>query len=251
MHLITQAIDLMLPYKCDICGGYAGNACYSGLDAIYRKIYGEDNKCHICSNCMSLLIPLEEDRRWFTLLTNPIEGDPYADLALFMPFTYSGIVESAMRRIKFSGMKELARVFGIIMGLIIRQENILMDMIIPVPLSRARLAERGFNQAYELAYPIGVINRCRVDDSILYRTKDTKRQSELKDSVDRTNNVSDAFAVNDDWDLSGMRILLVDDVATTGHTLRESAVPLIKAGSGDVLCAAFAGNRQMKNAEPF
>ena len=109
----------------------------------------------------------------------------------------------------------------------------------------------GLASGYAVAYPIGVINRCRVDGSILYRTKDTKRQSELKETVDRTNNVSDAFAVNDDWDLSGMRILLVDDVATTGHTLRESAVPLIKAGSGDVLCAAFAGNRQMKNAEPF
>lgn len=251
MRLIDQAIDLILPYKCDICGGHAGNASYSGIDTLYRKIFGEENKCHICSNCMSLLIPVEEDRRWFTLLTNPIEGDPYADLALFMPFVYSGIVESAMIRIKFNGKKELARIFGIILGLIIRQEEIKMDMIIPVPLSRQRMAERGYNQAYELAYPIGIINRCRVDGSILYRTKETKRQSELQESLDRTMNVSDAFDVNSDWDLTGMRVLLIDDVATTGHTLRESAIPLLKGGCSEVLCAAFAGNRQIKNAEPF
>lgn len=63
--------------------------------------------------------------------------------------------------------------------------------------------------------------------------------------------MSGAFSVNDSWDVSGLRVIVVDDVATTGATLHEAAKALYRAGAAKVLCIAFAGNRKTKNAEPF
>ncbi len=63
--------------------------------------------------------------------------------------------------------------------------------------------------------------------------------------------MSGAFGVSEHWDVTGMTVIIVDDVATTGATLHEAAVALYKAGASKVLCIALAGNRSAKNAEPF
>ena len=172
-------------------------------------------------------------------------------LALYMPFTYKGILERAVPRIKFGKKIELARFFGVILGSCMRNEGIKADLIIPIPLSDERLEERGFNQAYEICYPAAKINGIPSAEDCLIRTRDTGRQSEIHDSNKRAGNVRGAFKVNDGWDVTGLRIIVVDDVATTGATLHEAAKALYKAGAAKVLCVALAGNRTVKNAEPF
>ena len=120
-----------------------------------------------------------------------------------------------------------------------------------MPLSQERYKERGFNQASEIAYPVSRLNNIRFADDCLIRIRDTQRQSEITDKNLRANNVSGAFGVSDNWDLTGMTVIIVDDVATTGATLHEAAVALYKAGASKVLCIALAGNRYAKNTEPF
>ena len=252
MELIRKAINVWLPFKCDICGGYAdASGKIDRIEEIYRKIYGDKADFRVCSKCMSGLIPLESDKRWFTCLSNPVGSEDNADLTLFMPFNYTGVVDKAVPAIKFGGKYEIARLLGILLGLIIREEGIINDLIVPVPLSDSRYKERGFNQAEEIAYPVSkLINKSLAPD-VVRRTRNTDRQSSLTDSNDRMINISGAFAFNDDWDIAGTRILLIDDVSTTGHTLRECALTLLENGAESVLCCAFAGNRQLKNAEPF
>ena len=86
---------------------------------------------------------------------------------------------------------------------------------------------------------------------MLFRSKDTQRQSQITDTNLRERNVKGAFEVSDNWDVTGLRVIVVDDVATTGATLHEAAKVLLRAGASKVLCVAFAGNRVVRNAEPF
>ena len=252
MSLIKDAIDIIVPYRCDVCGGFADIENNMGrIDLVYSEIYGQTRDFHICSSCLSELIPQAKDKRWFTCLSNPIEDDPYPDLTLFMPFAYSGVVSKALPMIKFGGKIGIARLLGILLGFVVKSEGIISDIIIPVPLSPERMEERGYNQAYEIAYPLSRITGIPLVNDILRRTRNTGKQSEINDAMLRAVNVSGAFGVNETWDIEGLRVLLTDDVATTGHTLREAASVLLEAGAKDVLCCAFSGNRQVKNAEPF
>ena len=193
----------------------------------------------------------EEEHRWFLCLSNPVENDPCPGLALYMPFSYQGIVERIVPKIKFGKQIELARLFGCILGSCMLNDGISADLAVPVPLSDARLKERGFNQAGEIAYPLARLNNIPYADNCLIRIRDTGRQSEIKDVWQRASNVTGAFKVNDEWDVTGLTVLVTDDVATTGSTLHEAAAALYKAGAAKVLCAAFAGNRYSKNTEPF
>lgn len=249
---LKEAVDLILPYKCDICGNAADTEDrFEEYNGLYKKLYSADTELHICGQCLSSLNSLEEDRRWLLCLSNPVENDPYPGLALYMQFPYKGIVEKAVPKIKFSKRIELARFFGCLLGSSLMMEDIAADLVVPIPLSEDRLEERGFNQAGEIAYPIARMNSIPFAGNCLVRTRNTKRQAKIKNSAERTRNVAGAFRVCDEWDVTGLKILLVDDVATSGSTLHEAAVALYRAGASKVLCVAFAGNRTIMNAEPF
>ena len=251
-EIFKGAADLILPYKCVICGGVSDiGDRFEDYKTVYRKVFGSEPELHICGKCLSSLNIFDEDRRWLLCLSEPVENDPCPGLALYMPFPYKGLVERAVPKIKFSGQIELARVFGIILGSSVFNEQIKADIVVPVPLSAERLKERGFNQAAEIAYPVAKINDIPFSGDCLIRTRNTRRQSEITDKYMRASNLRGAFDVSSEWDVTGLTVLLTDDVATTGSTLHEAAKALYKAGAYKVLCIAFAGNRQVKNAEPF
>ena len=246
------AFDLILPYRCMICGNVSDSEDrFGNYSTSYQTLYGERPGLHICGKCLSDLCANEEEWRWFLCLSNPVENDPCPGLALYMPFPYEGIVEKAVPGIKFGRKKEIARLFGFILGSYFREDEIRADLIVPVPLSEERLEERGFNQAAEMAYPVAKLNDIPFAEDCLLKTKNTGRQSEIRDTVIRAGNVAGAFAVSGRWDVTGLTVAVVDDVATTGATLHEAAKALYEAGAGKVLCIAFAGNRKTKNAEPY
>jgi ComF family protein len=113
-----------------------------------------------------------------------------------------------------------------------------VDVVVPVPLHAVRRRERGFNQAEllaeELARKLGVPTR-----KGLRRTRPTANQADLPREA-RMSNVSGAF-VAEHRAVRGERVLLLDDVVTTGATLSEAAAALRRAGSGPVVCLAVAG----------
>jgi ComF family protein len=114
-----------------------------------------------------------------------------------------------------------------------------IDLVVPVPLHPSRLAERGFNQAALLARPIARALGIPLLARGLDRTRDTPRQATL-DRVLRLENVAAAFVARAPEKVSARRILLVDDVRTTGATLRACAVALQKAGASCVYDTALA-----------
>ena len=251
MPLISESLDWLLPHKCDICGDVANVTAdeIPGYKDLYERLYHEQPGLNICKRCLSQLLPLEGVRGWSLCLSNPYDGDPYPELALFAPFPYDDLCERAMPAIKFRRKKEIARLFGVILGKKIKENGICCDLVAPIPLSKERLEERGFNQALEFAIPVAYATGSPLAEDLLERTLNTGRQTECKDNESRFLNVKGAFRISDEWDIAGSTVVLVDDVATTGATLHEAAGALLDNGAGKVLCIAFASNRTVKNAE--
>ncbi len=113
------------------------------------------------------------------------------------------------------------------------------DLVIPVPLHRARHRERGFNQSEILAEGISEATNISLAKDILKRKKNTRDQTHLN-AQERAENVRDAFIVTHAANLSGKKVILVDDVMTTGATLKECARILREAGAAKIIAATLA-----------
>jgi ComF family protein len=112
------------------------------------------------------------------------------------------------------------------------------DLIVPVPLHAARQRERGYNQSALLAMPLSRVSNLPVAEPALERVKVTTPQVTLN-AVERKANVRAAFEARSDL-VRGRRVLLVDDVCTTGATLESSSIALRQAGAASVWALTLA-----------
>jgi len=117
-------------------------------------------------------------------------------------------------------------------------------LIIPIPLHPSRKRSRGYNQAALLAQTLAetALFSCVYEQNVLKRIKDTPAQAHIKDKRERARNIVGAFALHPDAQekIAGRDVILIDDVATTGATLREAEKVLKCAGAREVLLAAVA-----------
>lgn len=114
------------------------------------------------------------------------------------------------------------------------------DWVLPVPLSRERLHERGFNQAWEIARRVARRGRWRASAALLQRVRDTAHQIGMT-REQRERNLRDAFWVDDrSGRLTGRNVALVDDVLTTGATAEAAALALRRAGADSVVLWVIA-----------
>ncbi len=151
---------------------------------------------------------------------------------------YEGALREAVHALKYRGKLGLVEPLGWGLAEVVAQEPRLcgVDAVVPVPLHPRREAQRGFNQAEELARVVSA-RLGRPVRRALVRVRDTPSQTEL-DEEQRRRNVREAFAVR--GRVGGLRLLLVDDVVTTGSTLGECAAVLRRAGAEDVCAVAVA-----------
>lgn len=143
-------------------------------------------------------------------------------------FAYRFPVDGLVQAFKYGGRLALAGLLG---GELARAVAGGVDAIVPMPLAPRRLAERGFNQALEIARPVARATGIPLLPNACRKQVDTPPQAALPWD-ERARNVRRAFAC--DTDLRGMRIAVVDDVLTTGATLNELARVLRKAGAMEV-----------------
>ncbi len=143
--------------------------------------------------------------------------------------------------LKFMGRKYLAHKMGLMMAEKVKAEPGFgkIDLIVPVPISPNSFLARGFNQTDLLARHIGKELGVKVDNNVIFRVKDTPSQTELS-KEERQKNLLQAFEVRDERKVLDKNILLVDDVYTTGSTVRECTRVLLNAGANRVCIITWA-----------
>lgn len=167
------------------------------------------------------------------------------------PLFYENEVRKALIRYKFGGAAGYAAVFSRFMAECIEQEySSDFDVVTWIPVSRLRLLKRGYDQAELLAENVaGLLGKPCV--RMLVKKKNVKPQSRLKNVYMRRANVSGAFGTVDSQDADGKRILVIDDIVTTGATLSECARLLLMKGAAEIRCAAAAGRRERFSQKEF
>jgi ComF family protein len=145
---------------------------------------------------------------------------------------YDAAVGEAIRLLKFNEKRTLVLHLGELMRAFADEEMDLdgYDIVVPVPLYRVRLRERGFNQSELLAKELGHSNVY----PILRRVRPTHVQSTLTSPEERKSNVAGAFSVAEGVDVRGQKVLVVDDVVTSGSTVDECSKVLKEAGADTV-----------------
>ena len=217
--LLNDCLDFaraLLPQSCHLCGAESVGAplcspCLEDLPWLPR------NRCAVCA------LPLPSG----SVCGACLDRSPRFDSVVAL-FAYRYPVDALIHAFKYGRRLALARVLG---GLLARAVDRDVDAIVPMPLARGRLAERGFNQALEIARVVAAGTGVRWLPDACRKVADTSPQATLP-WKERARNVRRAFVC--DADLDGMRVAVVDDVLTTGATLNELARVLRKAGATEV-----------------
>ncbi len=165
--------------------------------------------------------------------------------AFFFYAPYDGLLRKLLIRLKFGNEPGLGRFLGLLAlrGPLRERDHDAHDAVVPVPLSDQRLGRRGYNQALEPARALaGKALPLRPD--LLRRVKHGAPQTGLS-HAERQSNLKDAFVGSPA--AAGLRLLLVDDVATTGATLEAAALALLRAGAAETAVAVCARTPRRRN----
>ena len=222
----------------DFIGLFFPNYCFGCNRSLVK---GEDTLCTIC------LIDLPKTN-YHLLIDNPIKGRlngrlPIDHALAYLKFRKSGIVQHLLHQLKYNNHPEVGVKLGLTYGRELEQVGFQneFDVIIPIPLHPTRLRKREYNQSAKFAEGLSHSLRIPWAESISIRKTTTSTQTK-KSKQERWENVEGAFGIQSAEKIVGQRILLVDDVVTTGATLEACGQHLIKnrCGSLSIACIAEA-----------
>lgn len=199
-----EILDLIYPPKCGICG----------------KI----SKDFLCAKCVILL----EKQAIFEIEDTRNQKKNFDEL-LYV-FKYEGTARQNILKYKF---KESSYLYKMFVNFMLKNqkffENIQKyDTIVPVPISKKRFLERGYNQSYLLAKEIAKKVGIKCENKILKKTKNIIEQSKLN-KEDREKNIIGVYEIENIHKISDKKVLLLDDIITTGSTANECAKMLLTA----------------------
>jgi ComF family protein len=222
-HGLSRGLPQGAPRQCEVCLAWARDAICADCVTRWAAPLPRCARCGLrlgqpaaaCGNCLRQPPPFEHT---------------------FCAVDYAFPWDHLVGRFKFNGQVELAAALATrVLAAAKAAAAPPPQLLLPVPLSAARLAERGYNQAWELARRMAARLRVAGDPALLLRPLDTAQQADL-DRAQRQRNLRTAFMVDARRraEVAGRRVALVDDVMTTGATAREAAAVLLRAGAAAV-----------------
>lgn len=212
--------------KCIICSCELNeNKRYSICDDCLEKLPFIENHCCLVCGCplpnpVTVCIKCKEDRKAFEYNRSV--------------FAYDSPLPILIQGLKYNGKKYLAKPLSKLMLDKFMEIEDKIDYIIPIPLNPKRLKERGYNQAELLCESFEEIGLPVLKDNLI-RIKNNPQQATLS-KEERKKNLENCFDCLDKKKIKNKNILLVDDIYTTGSTLNEATLTLIKAGANKVYC---------------
>lgn len=195
-----------------------------------------------CPPCAAEVSPAKAPRGTAALAPSEAYGLDAPSGVLREPVAFGvfdGALARALRRFKYADRPDLAVPLGQLAARAARGAGLAGDLVIPVPLHPCRLAERGYNQAALLAAEVATALALPLAACALARVRHTPQQARLT-RLERAGNVAKAFTVPRPRALRGRRVILVDDVATTGATLGACQEALLAAGAASVAVVVVA-----------
>ena len=224
-ELINDFIALLFPNYCFTC----------------RKnlVKGEQ---YICSNCRLILprtnIHLSQRNPLLKLYGGLL---PIDNFYTYLKFTKGGKVQKIMEKLKYQNCPEIGTLLGNWYGTDLKEAGVLnqFDLIVPVPLHLSKLRKRGYNQSDFFAKGLSQALEVPWDGKALVRKSKNETQTR-KSREERFKNVSGIFDLGAAAAIKNQRVLLVDDVITTGATLFASAQPLLAGGCNSISLATLA-----------
>ena len=232
-------LDLLFPPRCPFCDGVLICSMLAPREFVCHRCrdkaeYAKEPVCCLCGQ------PLEDGREEYCYDCSRKKHAYTQGKALWV---YKGAVKDSLYRFKYQNRQEYAKYYGRelcrVHGGWIKRCKI--QAIAPIPLSKKRMRQRGFNQAELVARHVGRELGIPVYPGLLLRVRDTKAQKELNDE-ERKNNLKRAFKTSINK-VQLDHILLIDDIYTTGSTMDEAAGELRQAGARKIYCLSISIGR--------
>lgn len=213
--LSAGLLNLLYPPLCETC---------------QQKIDTEKDNSPLCKNCLAKIKALKPQ---------PIAQYDY--VKVWSVCGYEGLAKDCIHIFKYNNRQMLSAPLADLMSDFVNKNlsDEKFDIIVPIPLHRSKMRERGFNQAELLARDLAKAINTPVCVNILKRIKPTISQTGLS-KTKRFTNLRGAFKITDSDAVCNRNILLIDDVCTTGSTLNEAAKTLLKSGAKSVKALVLA-----------
>jgi ComF family protein len=218
-QILQQALDLLFPPHCAAC---------------------QRSGTILCPTCLAAMRPLSPP--YCTHCNTPLDASSVCKNCQYAPLRlsglrvvskYEGTLRASIHALKYAGNRRVAEPLGSLLAQAYSRYGLRTDMIVPVPLHRERIQQRGYNQAFLLAQACSRHTNIPLNSSLIMRIRSTASQVHLG-MRERQSNVAGAFSCPPTITrgaLRGHSILLIDDVCTTGATLEACAAPLFAAGA--------------------
>jgi ComF family protein len=219
-----QAVDWFFPPRCAVCGSAESFLCLNCRESLPRA---EQPRCAVCwqPGASSVCPKCQRSRPAFDGLRSP--------------YVFEAGARELVHGLKYQHQSVLAEPMAELLFRYLLDDSLPADVLVPVPLFFRRERIRGYNQSTLLARALARHLGLPADDRTLVRARNTASQARTSNVEERGANVRDAFRCGDRR-LAGKRVLLIDDVSTTGATLDSCARALLDGGAASVWALTFA-----------
>lgn len=206
------------------------------LDLIFPNVCGICNQISnksICKKCMDEIVKYKITRKVckFNKLKQKLKSKIYFDEQIYF-YKYQGLIREKIIEYKFGDKPYLYKMFS---EMILDEKLQLFcenyDVIIPVPIDKKRMNNRGYNQTYLIAKElVKNLKNIKLENKVLYKSKSIKPQSTMNSKEDRISNIKGVFSISNSYVVNKKRVIIFDDIFTTGSTVNECAKVLKQSG---------------------